>query len=83
MNSELSANLPGVVVEVARGADLISALLRIRFLGGTTAALLEATELAFESARLRLPTVFFGACAGGAVSTVTSMSEDITGAVTD
>ena len=63
MNSELPASPPGVVVEIARGADLVNALLRTRFLAGTAAAPFELAELAFESARRRLPIDFFGALA--------------------
>ena len=65
MNSELPARLPGVTAAVARGADLINALLRTRFLAGFTAAPVELAELAFESARTRLPSVFFDALAFG------------------
>lgn len=61
MKSELPARLPGVAVAVARGADLIRALLRTRFLAVTPAALAELAELASESAQARLPCVFFGA----------------------
>lgn len=50
---------------VARGADLINALLRTRFLAGTAAPPLELAELTFESGRRRLPGVFFGAFALG------------------
>ena len=63
MKSELSASPPGVVVEVARGADLINALLRGRFLAGTAAAPLALAELAFDPVRRRLPAVFFGTLA--------------------
>ena len=63
MNPALPANPPGVVVEAARGADLVNALLRARFLTGTTAAPFELGDLAFESARRRLPIVFSGALA--------------------
>ena len=61
MNSEFPANPPGVVVDVARGADLINALLRTRFLAGTAADAFGSAEVAFESARKRLPRDFFGA----------------------
>ena len=69
MNSELPARLPGVTAAVARGADLINALLRPRFLAGTAAAPLELAELTFESGRGRLPGVFFGALALGGRAT--------------
>ena len=62
MNSELPASPPGVMVEVARGADLNVALLRARFFAGTTVFPVGLAELAsFESAWGRLLTVFFGA----------------------
>lgn len=60
---ELLASAAGVGVEVARGADLVNALLRTRFLTGIMVAPFEFGELAFESARGRLPTVFLGALA--------------------
>ena len=69
MKSEFPASPPGVVVEVARGADLINALLRTRFLAGTAAAPLAPAELTFDSARTRLPVGFFGALALGRAGT--------------
>ena len=50
MNSELPASAPGVV----------DALPRMRFLATTTTASFELVELAFESVRRCLPSVFFG-----------------------
>lgn len=61
MNSELPARLPGVAAAVARGADLINALLRTRFFLAGTAAALVALALESAGARARLPSVFFGA----------------------
>ena len=81
MNSELPASPPGVVVDVARGAALIRALIRTRFLAGTTAAFLEPAEFAFESARERLPSVFFEAlalgCGGTPLELVTLTDEEV------
>ena len=65
MNSEFPASPPGVVVDVARGADLVNALLRGRFLAVTAAAPLASAKRVFDSARRRLPVVFFGALALG------------------
>ena len=69
MKSEFPASPPGVAAEVARGANLINALLRPRLLTGTAAAPLALGELAFESARTRLPVTFFGALALGRAGT--------------
>ena len=66
MKSEFPASPPGVAVEVARGANLINALLRARLLAAAPLAL---PELAFDSARARLPVVFFGALALGRAGT--------------
>lgn len=65
MNSELPAGPPGAASEVARGAFLINAVVRTRFLAGVITAPSEAIELEFESARGRLTAVFFGSLALG------------------
>ena len=69
MNSEFPDSPPGVVMEVARGADLINALLRTRFLADTAVAPLALAELAFDPARRRLPVTFFGPLALGRAGT--------------
>lgn len=79
INPALPASPPGVVVEVARGADLVNALLRTRFLIGITAAPFELGELVFESARRRLPIVFVGALAlrrKGATLELVALTDD-------
>ncbi len=81
MHSELPTSpLLGLLVKVARGADLVNASLRARFLVGTTAALVELAELAFESAWRRLPRVFFGTLAlarGTALELVKSTGAEV------
>lgn len=67
------------MVEVARGADLINALLRTRFLAGTAAVPFKLAELTPESARGCLPSVFFDALAlerGGAALEVVALTDD-------
>ena len=65
MNSELPASPPSVASELARGAVLINAVVRTRFLAGVVAAPSEAIELVFEFVRGRLTGVFFGSLALG------------------
>lgn len=67
------------MVEVARGADLINALLRTRLLAGTAAVPFKLAELTPESVWGCLPSVFFDALAlkrGGAALEVVALTDD-------